>query len=76
MYDETLIDLTGAPPISVGVAGEVLGLPVWEEDEDLDDDDVDEPEHTITLPAGHEALAAAPATRSAPTRTVAPSGAG
>ena len=33
VYDETLIDLTGAPPISVGVAGEVLGLPVWEEDE-------------------------------------------
>jgi len=77
VYDETLIDLTGAPPISVGVAGEVLGLPVWEEDEDLDDDDdVDEPEHTITLPAGHEALAAAPGTRPAPTRTVAPSGAG
>src|SRR4029079_19067002 len=38
VYDETLIDLTGAPPISVGVAGEVLGVPVWEEDEALDDE--------------------------------------
>ncbi|HEX6658357.1 MAG TPA: hypothetical protein VF065_09770, partial [Ilumatobacter sp.] len=76
VYDETLIDLTGAPPISVGVAGEVLGLPVWEEDEDLDGDDVDEPEHTITLPAGHEALAAAPGTRPAPSRPLPPSGTG
>ena len=32
VYDETLIDLTGAPPISVGVAGEVLGLPVWDDE--------------------------------------------
>jgi hypothetical protein len=41
-YDETLIDLTGAPPIAAGVAGEVLGLPVWEEDEEFGEDDVDE----------------------------------
>jgi len=75
VYDETLIDLTGAPPISVGVAGEVLGVPVWEEDEALDDEHDDaegdpegerESERTITLPAGHEALAAAPVTRQAP----------
>ncbi len=38
MYDETLIDLTGAPPLSAGVAGEVLGLPVWDDEpDDLDD---------------------------------------
>jgi hypothetical protein len=83
VYDETLIDLTGAPPISVGVAGEVLGLPVWEEDEqddDLDDDvlddDVEEPERPLTMPAGHEALAGAPGTRPATTRAVPPTGAG
>jgi hypothetical protein len=63
-YDETLIDLTGAPPISVGVAGEVLGLPVWEEDDDLPGDDFDDPERTISLPSGDEAMAAAPGTRS------------
>jgi len=73
VYDETLIDLTGAPPISVGVAGEVLGLPVWEEDDADDDrDDDDESERTITMPAGHEALAAAPIARPAQARTVPP----
>jgi hypothetical protein len=72
VYDETLIDLTGAPPISVGVAGEVLGLPVWEEDEADDDRDDDESERTITMPAGHEALAAAPVARPAPAHTVPP----
>ncbi len=30
-HDETLIDLTDAPPISVGVAGEMLGVPTWSE---------------------------------------------
>jgi hypothetical protein len=80
VYDETLIDLTGAPPISVGVAGEVLGLPVWEEqdDDDLDDDDLgdddrdddvprqDEP---IVLPSSHEALAPTSGGRPAPAAT-------
>ena len=38
VYDETLIDLTGAPPLSAGVAGEALGLPVWDDEpDDLDD---------------------------------------
>ena len=34
VYDETLIDLTGAPPISAGVAGEALGTPTWEDEDD------------------------------------------
>jgi hypothetical protein len=63
VYDETLIDLTGAPPISVGVAGEVLGLPVWEEDDDELDDDVPERDEPIVLPSGHEALTSTPTSR-------------
>jgi hypothetical protein len=71
VYDETLIDLTGAPPISVGVAGEVLGLPVWEEDEELDGNDEDDAdsERTISLTSGHEAMATASGSRSTATRT-------
>jgi hypothetical protein len=72
VYDETLIDLTGAPPISVGVAGEVLGLPVWEEEGD-GLDEADDPERTVTLPAENAALAGAPTTR--PARPVPSSGA-
>jgi hypothetical protein len=66
VYDETLIDLTGAPPLAVGVAGEVLGVPVWEEDEEFDDDDAPEVDEPIVLPSGHEALTPSPGGRPTP----------
>jgi hypothetical protein len=50
VHDETLIDLTGAPPLSAGVAGEVLGLPVW------DDAPHDAPHDDQELEALDEAL--------------------
>jgi hypothetical protein len=50
VYDETLIDLTGAPPLSAGVAGEVLGLPVWDDAPD-DDQDLHDLEEALQ-PAG------------------------
>ena len=65
-YDETLIDLTGAPPIAVGVAGEVLGLPVWEEDEEFDEDDEDrddERDERIALPSTDATLTGVPSVR-------------
>jgi hypothetical protein len=75
VYDETLIDLTGAPPISVGVAGEVLGLPVWEEDDDdlddddNDDDDISRRDEPIVLPSRQEALASTSGGGAAPAPT-------
>jgi GT2 family glycosyltransferase len=41
VHDETLIDLTGAPPLTSGVAGEVLAAPAWDDDDGADADDLD-----------------------------------
>jgi hypothetical protein len=52
VYDETLIDLTGAPPLASGVAGEVLGAPTWEDDQDADDDADDAADDAVEPEAG------------------------
>ena len=64
MHDETLIDLEDEPPLSAAIAGEVLGLPLWDDDED--DDDPSEDEHdehaasVVTAPPAPRAPAGAP----------------
>jgi hypothetical protein len=53
MHDETLIDLEDEPPLSAGIAGEVLGMPLW-------DDEPDQVEAPVVRAPERRAPAAAP----------------
>jgi hypothetical protein len=73
VHDETLIDLTDAPPLSLGVAGEVLGLPVWNDDDELvfepesqPDDEATPPGDEPSEPADRPEPKLRPASRPAP----------